>query len=262
MASYTQTVTRAKPVLIACGSDRSRSTGDRWSANQDVTIAEAIATAINTALHELMVRCASGGEIRDYCNVALVGYGNDEVQDLLPESLQGRGWASLSQLNDAVESEDGQPPVFIEPEFDGNTPMAEFIDHMFNLVRRYVELHPDCYPPLVMNATDSEFTTESPVEKIRRLTGLATSDGNVQYWHIHVSPSNADAVLFPSSLEELPDDPHARALFECCSPLPPHLLEVARRYEPRVRDGARGFALNADLTMILRALTTGTTLKR
>jgi hypothetical protein len=76
-------------------------------------------------------------------------------------------------------------------------------------------------------------------------------------FNIHISPSRASPIAFPSSEEELKDK-FARLLFRMSSVLPPALQEGARAEGFTVTPETRGFVFNADMVSVIRFLDIGT----
>jgi len=92
-------------------------------------------------------------------------------------------------------------------------------------------------------------------EEIKR---LATRDGNVLLFNIHISQHNAIQILYPNTDEDLPDK-FARLLFTMSSPLPSPIMAVAKKEEGiDMVVGVRGFAFNADLVTLIMFLDIGT----
>ena len=90
-----------------------------------------------------------------------------------------------------------------------------------------------------------------------QIRGLASKDGRVLLFNVHLSDKQVAPVEFPAAEEGLPDN-FARLLFRMSSELPPRLLEAARADGYPAEDGARGFVFNADLVGVVRFLDIGT----
>ena len=89
------------------------------------------------------------------------------------------------------------------------------------------------------------------------LRAVASQDGNVLLFNLHISASGEKPILFPSSESGLPDD-HARLLFRMSSSLPPAMLRQAQILEMAVSPGAVGFGFNADMASVITFLDIGT----
>jgi hypothetical protein len=118
--------------------------------------------------------------------------------------------------------------------------------------------HPGCYPPIVIHISDGEATDGDPKERIRALTTMSSSDGNVMLFNIHLSANpNAKPISFPDSPNELPDD-YSKLLFETSSLLTPTMRALAREHGFKTTENSRAFVLNADMVLLVQAIDIGT----
>ncbi len=126
------------------------------------------------------------------------------------------------------------------------------------ILNDWLMAHPDCYPPIVIHITDGEATDGEPSERIKALTNLTSSDGNVMVFNIHLSDNpNARSVTFPDSVDELPDE-YSKMLFETSSPLTPTMRALAKEHGFNPSETARSFVLNADMILLVQAIDIGT----
>jgi hypothetical protein len=125
----------------------------------------------------------------------------------------------------------------------------------------FVARYPNCYPPLVINISDGRATDGDPEKPAAALRALATSDGEVLLFNIHLSSSPADPVEFPGSEDRL-SHPYARLLYRMSSPLPLPLIQAAESEGYLLEDEPRGFVFNADLVSVIRFLDIGTRVAR
>jgi len=141
--------------------------------------------------------------------------------------------------------------------------MGEALQLACQTVARFVSEHANCFPPIVINITDGEATDVSPEELAQiaeSVRAVKSEDGNVLLFNVHISSASAHPILFPASDEGLPDA-YARLLFRMSSPLPPSMFQQAQKMfegQQRIREGARGFAFNADLVSVIQFLEIGT----
>lgn len=136
--------------------------------------------------------------------------------------------------------------------------MCAALDRAHGIVNRWLVDHPACFPPTVIHITDGESTDGDPSMAMLRLKALASSDGEVLLFNLHLSAvQGVRPISFPSSSSQLPDE-YARTLFEGASELTPFMRTVAEEQGIYAPEGARGFVLNGDITMIIRALEIGT----
>ena len=121
----------------------------------------------------------------------------------------------------------------------------------------FLRRYPKCFPPIVINVSDGA-ATDGPFEpEALAIWRLASDDGKVLLFNIHISARGEKPILFPGDDLDLPDD-YARRLFSISSCLPPPMLRQAGILETSLADGARGFAFNADLASVVMFLDIGT----
>ena len=126
------------------------------------------------------------------------------------------------------------------------------------IVQHWLNDHPDCFPPIVIHVTDGEATDGDPQSRLRQLTTLSSSDGDVLLFNIHLSANpDAQPICFPDSPDNLPDE-YSKMLWETSSPLSPTMRALAKEYGIKTSDSSRGFVLNADMVMLVQAIDIGT----
>jgi hypothetical protein len=274
--AYSVEISRANPTCFVFLLDQSTSMEDPIAAGGEGTPkrkADAVADALNRLLFELSLKCAKEEGVRDYFHVAVIGYGA-RIGSAFGGELAGRDLVPLSQVADnplrveerAKKVPDGAGglvettarfPVWVDPVANGGTPMTQALGQAAALVERWVGERPGSFPPIVINLTDGESTDGDPAEPAARLRSLATADGSVLVFNLHVSAGQAAPIVFPASDANLPDD-FARLLFGMSSPLPPHMLHYASSQGIAVGEGSRGFVFNADITSVVQFLDIGT----
>ncbi len=268
--SYQAEVSRSQPGCFVFLLDQSGSMLDAF-ATSGTTKAQGVATAINRLLHELVLKCTKNEGVRDYYQLAVLGYGNAQVQaalgtelELVPISRVAMMPLRVEQLKRKVEDGAGglvqetiRLPIWVDPVADGDTPMSGALDAAFEIAQRFVAAHPRSYPPIVINITDGEATDGDPTPAADRLRALGTDDGTLLLFNCHISSSAGTPVVFAASTERLPDT-YSQELFRMSSRLPPAMVQAAQAEGFRVENGARGFAFNADLSDLIRFLDIGT----
>jgi hypothetical protein len=272
--AYSVEISRANPTAFVFLIDQSTSMEDPIGAGEPARRkADVVADALNRLLFELSVKCAKEEGVRDYFHVAVLGYGA-RVGSAYGGALAGRELVPLSQVADnplRVEERvkkvpDGAGglvettarfPVWVDPVANGGTPMSQALRSAVALVEGWTAERPGSFPPIVINLTDGESTDGDPSDLAARLRSLATADGAVLLFNLHVSAGNATPVVFPAADANLPDD-FARLLFGMSSPLPPHMLAYAGTQGIATSEGSRGFVFNADITSVVQFLDIGT----
>lgn len=250
-------------------------------AGSSTSKAVAVAEQLNGILFELIQRCSKSHSEppRPYFGVSVVGYNTDQSGRALVGSRLSGGlsnqsmvWTTDLALNPLRIEErlrkDADPdatairyksPVWLDPVAGGGTPMCQALDMAGRTIRSWVDSYPDGFPPIVINLTDGESTDGNPHDWAERIRGLSTTDGNVLLFNVGISSGGASSpVMFPSNANSVAPG-FGRSLFEMSSELPRFMLDAARASQGfSVPDGARGFALDADLRAVMTFLNVGT----
>ncbi|NTX51762.1 VWA domain-containing protein [Myxococcus sp. CA051A] len=272
--AYSAEISRTAPACILLLIDQSGSMDDPFGGpGGSRKKAEGVADVTNRLLQNLVVRCAREEGIRDYFHLGVLGYG-ERVGSAFSGPLAGRGLVPISEIGHAParleertrEREDGMGglvrekvrfPVWFEPVAHGPTPMCEVLSRASSLVGDWLREHPEGFPPIVVNVSDGQPTDGDPTAVASSLRALRSSDGAVLLLNVHLSSNPATPIQFPDAEVGLPDA-HARLLFDLSSPLTPGMLAAAREEGQAVREGARGFAFNADIVSLIKFLNIGT----
>ncbi len=235
---------------------------------------EGVADAINRWLQNLIIKCAKSEGIRDYYYVSVIGYGA-QINSAFKGDLIGKRLVPISQIANHplriekrtkfVDDDSGDLaeqtlkfPVWIEPIANGQTPMCEAIVLAQRILSKWLEEHPDCFPPIVINMTDGAATDGDPRMFATKLTHLASSDGNVLLFNINFSSHQANPIEFPDSDKNLADK-YAKQLFQMSSLLPDYMRKIAsQEHNISVSKTTRGFTFNAEMVALIKFLDIGT----
>jgi hypothetical protein len=270
---YSAEISRANPTCFLFLIDQSSSMLEPFGGQPDKSKAVGVADALNRLLQNLVLKCAKADGVRDFFYVGLIGYGG-RVQSAFGGALAGLTLAPISRIADAplrVEErtrriDDGAGglieqkfkfPVWFEARPSGRTPMCAALTTAHNYLEGFLSVHPNCYPPMVINITDGEANDGDPQPAAQQLRSLKSSDGSVLLFNAHISDIATRPVEFPSEATGLPDK-FAQLLFRMSSELPPRLATAARSDGFAIAPGARGFVFNADLVAVIRFLDIGT----
>ena len=225
--------------------DQSGSMRKPWVADSAKTKAQGVADALNRLLQALVYRCARGEHVLDRYFIGEIGYGGDEdiglgfLGDLAGDVLQPVSRIATHPLRlerRTRKVDDGAGglveqainfPIWFEAIARGRTPMCKALVAAHQVIAAFVAQYPDCFPPIVINISDGAATDGYPEQYATALRGMASSDGNVLLFNLHISECGVQPLLFPTR-EEMLTDPYARMLFRMSSPLPPAMLDQAR----------------------------------
>lgn len=274
---YTQSITRNHRTAFVLAIDCSGSMNERIRFGQrQMTKAEAVATVTNRLLFELTERARRNDGVRDYYDIALIGYANNTSFPLLGEE----GFRSITE----VAASAGEPrsraaeyrlpdgsaalldevaiPHWIEPRAEGETPMYEALLEVRDLVAEWTTRpeNADSFPPVVFNITDGEASDCDDAELrevCTQIKSLHTNDGNVLLINIHIASGTDDkAILFPTAAETSYGNRYATLLSDCSSEMP-------AAFEPAIRElrggipPYRGMSYNASVQELVAILDIG-----
>jgi len=274
--SYSAEISRTNPSCFLFLIDQSGSMQDNFG-NQEIQKpkAQGVSDAINRLLQNLVIKCAKSEGVRDYYYVGVVTYngygaksgfsGNLAGKEMVPISEIANNPAKLEERTKKVDDGAGglvdqtiKFPIWFEPVAEGGTPMQQAFSYANRIISNWIQDHPNCFPPVVINITDGESTDGDPTSEMLQLTRQKSDDGNVLLFNLHLSSKNVSPLSFPSDVSGV-NDQYAKMLFDTASPLTSFMRQVAQNeYSLNLGDNAKGFVLNGDLTLIITALEIGT----
>ena len=281
--AYSQEISRDSRGVFVFLIDQSLSMNKPFAQSDDGTVvsrAEVVADAVNRTIEELVNRCMRDEGVRDYFDVAVIGYGRTNRAEFCWQGdLAGRDLVPISEvaahaqlvettISTSIRGQMVEERVvssrWINPVAAESTPMNGALRLAYATVNQWIGRNPSAYPPVVINISDGMANdVESDQELLttaRALTGLATKDGATLLINCHIAGGDQLPVVFPADLDELPGDPFARLLFQMSSELPKrHRAVICELFD---RDLAiatmRGVAFNADAVVLIKLLDIGT----
>ncbi len=271
--SYSAEISRANPSCFLFLIDQSGSMADPFPADPGKRKADGVADAINRLLQNLVIKCAKAEGVRDYYYVGVIGYG-DRIgpafggaltgQELVPISVVADNPVRIEERNKKIDDGAGglieqkvKFPIWFDPVANKGTPMREALTMASGILQKFLADHPHCFPPVLIHITDGESTDGDPVDVMRQVTSLCSSDGEVLLFNLHISSNAAQPIAFPAMPAGLPDQ-YAQMLYDTASELTPFMQSVAKEQGFSVQPGAKGFVFNGDLTLVIQALDIGT----
>lgn len=236
---YTHEITRRHRSAFILVIDRSASMQEMVRmGNRKMTKAQALTLISSSMITELIDRCRRTDALRNYYDIAVVGYGDDKVEMLLGDEgfvaidrLANRPTSTLTlqyelQQDDQVKMVEQALPVWFEPKAEGNTPMYEALLRVKELVEEWCgrEENRESFPPIVINISDGEMS-DGCYEDMMDITSLirrqATQDGNTLLINIHLEANSAHrSLIFPSEQEFMGATPAMRMMAEASSIMP------------------------------------------
>lgn len=277
---YTQSITRNHRTAFILAIDCSGSMAESiLFRGRRLTKAEAVAGITNDLLFELVERARRSDGIRDYYDIAVIGYsGDDEVRSLLPDGEELVPVSALAAREMPVRTEviehrlpDGSialreipAPSWIEPQAAGQTPMCEALRRVRDIATEWTAraANAESFPPVVFNITDGE-ATDCDDEELRavcnQIKALETADGNVLLINIHIAAGDAGRhVFFPEAHEANYTNRYAALLYDCSSEMPAVFNEAIREAkDPGAVPPFRGMSYNASAAQLVTMLNIG-----
>lgn len=276
---YTQSITRSHRTAFVLAIDCSGSMAEQIAfLGRRMSKAEAVAIVANRLLFELSERARRSDGIRDYYDIAVLGYSGEKIEPLLGTCKQFYSIPEIMRMADTLptggQSEyrlpDGSAalldevpiPAWIVPAARGETPMYEALLDVRDLLLQWTmePAHAESFPPVVFNITDGEATDcddDELQEVCRQIRSLRTADGNVLLINIHIASGTAErSVIFPTADEASYGSRYATLLYACSSEMP-------AAFEPAIREirggvpPYRGMSYNASVPELIAILNIG-----
>ena len=210
---YTQSITRSHRTAFILAIDQSGSMAEKLLfRGRQTTKAEAVAEVTNRLLFELIERARRSDEVRDYYDIAVLGYSGDGIVSLLndPEPLVPVSRLAALPVDFAetvVERRmpDGEAtfrkismPAWIAPKAVGQTPMYEALLQIRDLTQAWCTnpAHSESFPPIVFNITDGEASDCDEREQLaicEKIRTIGTTDGKVLLINAALSDRRGDS---------------------------------------------------------------------
>ena len=275
---YSQEITRRHRTAFIIALDQSTSMQEEVRFGRlKMSKAEAVAYTANILITELIDRSHRKDGVRNYYDIAVVGYSDDEVRMLLSED----GFVSVKSLAERIPEavtisfEESMPDKttalvkhhihpWIEPKAEGNTPMYEALLRIREMVEEWCEQEQNrqSFPPIVFNITDGE-ASDCDDNELRyaadMLRRTGTEDGQTLLINIHLSTDlSLPSMIFPMAEELLSANRYARLLAECSSLMPESFnAEIGELKISASTPPYRGMGYNASVIELLSIINIG-----
>ncbi len=263
---YNSTINSRNRTAFIILLDRSGSMAEPITFNSRLTTkAEALAEVTNRLIFELLCRARRSDGVRNYFDVALIGYAGDALQPIVNER---KGFIPINEFEQLAHFEPSRNgftlPRWVTPSAEGSTPMFEALLEASEMVEEWCSRPENArsYPPTIFNITDGEASDgdHADIAEISdRLRSCATADGNALLINIHLaSTENKHSVIFPRSIDELSGNYYARLLYECSSEMPSRYSSaIASLRGERASGCYRGMCFNASAAEVIAMMNIG-----
>lgn len=275
---YSQEITRHNRSAFIIVLDRSGSMQEQICFGRtQQSKAEILSHTAGMLVSELIDRCRRYDELRDYYDLAVVGYGNDQVEMMLGEEgflsvveAERRRPKSITQPmeehlpNGEWATIEHSVTRWFEPKAEGNTPMYEAMLRVRELVAEWcakAENH-GSFPPVVIHITDGEASdcdADELIDICSQIKEQGTADGNVLLLNIHISTNDKlPSMVFPMLDEIAPAGHYAQTLADCSSIMPDPFNEAIYTLKGRnAHPPFVGLGYNASIIELLTIINIG-----
>ncbi len=264
--TYEAEISRRNPGLFVFLLDQSRSMS-RKIAGSGRSKAQEASDAINKQLNEIISRCTKSEGVRPYFDVGIIGYGykSGEAKGLIsnePISVSAleEHILRMEKMTDVIEGEavEIEFPIWFEPVASYDTPMKGAFEIAKEWIDKWISEHKGSFPPVVINISDGGSTDGDPNLVTEELKGMETDDGKVLVWNCHLSEKDERPISFPKVEIEVPEEKHAKTLFEMSSVVPETMVAIAKEEFSNIESGAKAYVFNASLEELIKLLDIGT----
>lgn len=276
---YAARITRLNPTAFIILIDQSGSMEEGVLFNSTpMTKADSVALVTNRLISELMLRSCREDGVRDYFDIAVIGYSGDKATSLLGEKGEFVRSSQLAQMECPKRKitrerllPSGESIIttleqkyWITPRAEGSTPMYAALLSAYDMAERWCrKIHNrHSYPLTIFNITDGEASDGDPENLLDisdKIKQLHTDDGNVLLLNIHISSHEGnEPVIFPASKEELPQDKYAHLLYDMSSTMPATYNETIFQIRNNpIHPPFRGMSYNTSITDLIAMMNIG-----
>ncbi len=283
--THNSTITRNTPSAFMFLLDISGSMSETINFDgETMSKNDALNKIVNSSLQEIIFRCKHFNQYYNYFDIAVLGYQNGEVNNLLEQHTQNEGFSTINEIVSCEidtkvydylrKKPNGEKFIsqrtinqYINTEPYGTTPMYKALDRAYYLLQRWVLDHKgkNCFPPIVINITDGEANDATPSEMkqiSQKLMRLSTENGNILLFNIHLTNQDDEKeIVFPTDKEELPDIRNTKLLYDMSSTLPESFQEQLQNLYPNTHydklNMPKAMCYNTSLSSLIKILEIG-----
>ena len=275
--SYRQRWESNRPGYLLFLLDQSGSMSDPFQGEQmgaGQRKCDMVATVLNSFLNELIVTNTIAQRdgstvVKPRAEISVIGYEGSFVGSALTGALKDKEVVTLAELQlnpldierraKKEMDETGQIieflvpfPIWVKPMAGGGTPMCAALHKACTLAQKWVQQHPDNYPPVIINVTDGMATDGDATKIVREIERITTRDGQALLFNVHLTDLEYSPVYYPASERELPNDRFARSLFKMSSIVPETSRDLLQQtmYNKSIQTTTRGMIFNGDAASI------------
>ena len=277
---YSQSITRTHRTAFVLLIDTSGSMAeDILFRGLPVSKAEAVATITNELIFELIERARRSDGVRNYYDIAILGYGGENqvrsllghdeprfvaIDELAARTVEKRiSTLELRLPNGSIALRDIQQPQWIKPQAMGETPMLDALRMARDLMSTWINdpANADSFPPMIFHITDGVATdavAEDLLDVAAQIRSLRTTDGEVLLLNMHVSNQHDHGMIFPTPEEGATLRGEAALLYALSSSMPAGFRPIIESHKTGERATTyRGMGFNASMAELITMLDIG-----
>jgi hypothetical protein len=269
---YDAEISRSNPTAYVFLVDQSASMNEAMASGSAKS--QFVADVINRTLRHLVVRCTREEGVRDYFQVAVIGYGDNSVRNGFQGALAQDWLHPISVVADNTLRIEDRPrkiddgagglttqnvrfPVWVDPVNNGGTPMQAALGVCAQIVAEWCDENPSSFPATILHITDGDSTDGDPEHNAGILRSLGTANGAALLYNVHVSTAVVAPIRYPTDEDNLPDE-FSQLLFRMSSSFPDHIRKYAAdAYGMRLAQDSRAMVMNADAEELVKFLDIG-----
>ena len=252
--AYTERMNSTNPGCIIIMIDQSGSMDDPY-ANDGLVKKDLVALSVNRFINETVEASSDGEGIKDRCFMCVIGYGTKSpgvkliLGDMISKIAENpiRVEQVKKKISDGagglVEIDEGFP-IWLDAVADWCPQMDIAFQRTAEVSEEWCKLHPNSFPPLVINITDGQIHNKEQTKKeAERLRAISNNDGNVLLFNAYIGDGSKPSISFPYNKNEL-DTYSEKFLFDISSILPGVILNRACITDETINTRARGLICN------------------
>jgi len=194
---------------------------------------------LNKQLNNLITQNTKDGIIHNRYQVSVIGYG-DFSYNCLEGNLRNKNFVELTELKEnpistkkiikekktrrGIVQLESEEPIWIEPRSNGNAYLHKALERVKVLVEKWVSLHPNSYPPIIVHISGFGYNgieDSDMIQLANEIKSLYTKDGNVIFANLIFSAKpEEEPILFPNSIMEMGKSVFGEMYFLMSSQLP------------------------------------------
>jgi hypothetical protein len=276
--AYGNLITRKAPTALVILLDQSGSMGETTDyEGQKITKSSLAARFVNQILSELIMKCTKDDGLRNYIDVAIIGYG-EEVGAAWQNGDSTNNWRSINDLYSSSATEtitktlkvrgvereiEEQVKTWISARADGLTPMGEALQQTKTLLKTWISAHSESFPPVIINISDGNATDikgDALIDIANQIKSLYTNNGHILLFNCHIGDGGGQVCQYPRDKSDLSGDALGALLLEMSSLLPSVFYPNCKKDIPNFDEKERYYAMfqNVAIGQMLRILQVGT----